>query len=222
MDYSVRVETEQAFMEREGEKNFGLTVKKLKSMYRRDYLIPKLGDFTIVNEKQSTAILRNQLISHLRNLHPINEKLDGFTNAVIKFLTSKFVPNASRQVYDRQKRAIANFFFDHFPERPLTELQIKMNDLNFGNFFDMNSKRPQKKSLFTKRVNTENENENSEDLSVSNNATKTRSGSIETRSSSTETQSDLPNSSGPSKEIISSKVKPNKPEFILSTQNSRD
>lgn len=85
--------------------------------------IETLNKLQLSNSRQSSEILRRRLNYSLRKSHPIHNFLNGFSKSKIKSLHKKVCPNSSNHIFNKITREIAKFFFENYPQSPLTILK---------------------------------------------------------------------------------------------------
>ena len=84
------------------------------------------------NEIRETERLRKYLAKILKERHPIHKKLRNFSDKqLMKLCVTLFGKKINGR--DRKLKAISDHFFQEFPDAPLTNLQMIMDEDNGGN-----------------------------------------------------------------------------------------
>ena len=91
-----------------------------------DALVPYIG---LVGNRKQTKDLAKNLYYHLTNKHPIHDKLESLSSKDLKWLRRKLhLVMVKGGEIKRYKKPIACYFFEKFPEAPLTNLQRVMEE----------------------------------------------------------------------------------------------
>ena len=92
--------------------------------------------FGVVRENYKTSILKKTLAKELKNRHAIYEKLKMLSNWQLAKLCRQFSLCVRGQKYrPRMMKAVSSYFFEEYPDAPLTNLKRILEEDNADDHF---------------------------------------------------------------------------------------